>query len=74
LLFGKYNQAQEIVIAQYQVKLDPSFRKDSSANPWNPRESGVDTCVRFHAIPLYLEITTDESIEDAVDKADFGEV
>ena len=25
-------------------------------------------------VPLYLEITTDESIEEAVDKADFGEV
>ena len=42
-----------------------AMRKD----PQNP-----DKTLGYILVPLYLEITTDESIEDAVDKADFVEV
>ena len=42
-----------------------AMRKD----PQNP-----DKTLGYILVPLYLEITTGERIEDAVDKADFGEV
>ncbi|MBC8554529.1 MAG: Helicase associated domain protein, partial [Candidatus Brocadiales bacterium] len=42
-----------------------AMRKD----PNNP-----DKIYGYILVPLYLEITTGENIEDAVDKADFGEV
>ncbi|MEK6767214.1 MAG: hypothetical protein AABY49_13450 [Planctomycetota bacterium] len=34
----------------------PSFRKDSSANHWNPCESGVGTLVKQHDIPFDIEL------------------
>jgi len=42
-----------------------AMRKD----PSNPAK-----VLGYILVPLYLELTTDESIEDAVEKADFGEV
>ncbi len=42
-----------------------AMRKD----PQNP-----DKTLGYILVPLYLEITTDESIDDAVTKGDFGEV
>jgi hypothetical protein len=42
-----------------------AMRKD----PHNP-----DKILGYILVPLYLEITTDESVEGAVEKADFGEI